>query len=377
MIRDNDELRDSIHAALDEVSEPVPSLVPGAMARIRTIDRHRPRWVLARAVSALAIAAAVGGVVLASHRAVATRQPPAATAPAATASITATVVNPASCQLPVIVYQAVEEAGFVSTATGQYTKDASASVAGLPGGGSEGTSMKPAQPSAPAMYSHVLERWLPVDAPSVAPDGRSYVWVRLMPAGSNETTFKTSELHRYDVASRRDQTLWTYAGSIKVWRWDAAGILLTTFPTWWRIDPISGAATQQPRNFRPDHFTELPGDAQNGGLGWTTFGTDDQGRPIFRIGGRDPGARDWVFVETAPGQRIWIYRGTQGDATGFDPFQAVADSTGVWFGDLTSRAVWHWQQYRGLQKYPIKGLPGNLAGGASTDVYALPAGKCQ
>ena len=290
-------------------------------------------------------------------------------------SIRPAVVNPSGCRLPIVVYQAVMEAGFVNTATGQYTKDASASVAGLPGCESAPTIMKPGRLSTPAAYSQALGRWLPVDSKSVAPDGLSYVWERLLPAGSNATTFKATELHRYDVASGTDRVLWTHDGSFSVYRWDAAGILLMA-NTWWRIDPITGTATQQPRDYRPDHFTELPGDLENGGLGWTTFGTDDLGRPIFRIGGRDPGNRDWVFVEAAPGQRIWIYRGTQGDATNFDPSSATADSTGVWFGDYMNHALWHWRQDRGLQKYPIEGLP-SPPGAAYTDVMAFPAGPCQ
>jgi len=38
-------------------------------------------------------------------------------------------------------------------------------------------------------------------------------------------------------------------------------------------------------------------------------------------------AVDWVFYETAPGHRVYIYKGIQGDATSFDPEMALVDST--------------------------------------------------
>lgn len=385
MIRD-DELRGSIHAALDEISEPVPDLVPGAMARIRTTGVRRRGWVpAAQAVGILAIVATLGGVVLASRHGVPTRQGPATSAPATTGSVAPTAVNPLSCRLPVVVTrdgggqrpQIATEAGFLNTATGQYLKDAAASVEGLPGGGSPATVLKSSQPAAPAWYSHALGHWLPVDKRSVAPDGRSYVWVRLLPVGSNYSNFQSAELHRYDVARGTDRTLWMDAGLVDVWWWDSAGILIDTAGLWWRIDPLTGAATQQPRSFYPYRFTELPGDVQNGGLAWTPFGVDDRARQIIRIGGRAPGSRDWVFVERAPGQRVWIYQGTQGDGMGFDPYKAIADSTGVWFTDYSGRVLWHWRQDNGLQRYAITGLPGNLAGAAYTEVLEDPAGPCQ
>lgn len=391
MIRDN-ELRDTIHAALDEVSEPVPGLAPAAMARIRATGARRRRWRPAlQVVGILTVAAVIGGITLASHRAVATQQGSKRPAPAVTAAVVPTAVDPTSCRLPVVVMresgrpkpQGVSEVGFVNTATGQYSKDPSASVQGLPGGGSPATIMKPGGPAMPAWYSPALGRWLPVDKRSVAPDGRSYVWVNLLPEGSNYSNFRSSELHRYDAATATDRTVWSYTGSINVWWWDSAGILLDTVPPnggidiWWRIDPSTSAAAQQPRNFNPGHLTELPGDSQNGGLASAFFGIDGQSHPIYRIGGRGAGERDWVFVETAPGQRDWIYRGTQGDATDFDPFQALADSTGVWFGSFTNRVIWHWQHDKGLQKFSVTGLPGDLAGAAYTDVYANPAGPCQ
>jgi hypothetical protein len=296
-------------------------------------------------------------------------------------------VDPSNCRLPVVVLlegrppqpQLKTEAGFVDTRSGQYTKDGSASVAGLPGGGFSGTSLKPSQPSAPVQYSDALRRWLPVGSSSLAPDGRSYVWVRLVPEGSNSSNFQKAELHRYDVASATDRTLWTYAGSIYVSRWDASGMLVTTAPLgggaglWWLVDPRTGTADQTDGRADPTRFTRLPDDPQErGGFVAGSDGRDAQGHTLFRIGSRTSGAQEWVFFETAPGQRVTIYRGKQGDATGFDPYGATGDATGIWFGDYSGHTLWHWQQDTGLKKITLTGVPSS----ANSDVYVKPAGPC-
>jgi hypothetical protein len=295
-------------------------------------------------------------------------------------------VDPLSCRLPVVVMlearppqpQVKTEAGFVDTRSGRYTRDGSASVAGLPGGGSPGTSLKPSQPSAPVQYSEALRRWLPIGGSSVAPDGRSYVWVRLLPEGSSSSNFQQAELHRYDVASATDRTLWTYAGSIYVSRWDASGILINTVPPqggvqlWWLVDPGTGTGAKTDGRADPTRLTELPGDRQNGAFGYGSLGRYAGGPTVFRIGSRNPGDQEWVFFETAPGQRVTIYRGKQGDATGFDPHETVGDATGIWFGDYNAHRLWHWQQETGLRKLTLTGLPSS----ANSDVYVNPAGPC-
>jgi hypothetical protein len=297
-------------------------------------------------------------------------------------------VDPSNCRFPVVVNSGAQlktEAGFVDTRSGHYTKDGSASVAGLPvGGNSDGTSFKPWQPAAPAWYSDALRRWIPVlGGAGLAPDGRSYLWVvRLFhslpsqPEGSSSPNFQKEELHRYDVASATDRTLWTYAGMISILRWDASGILVQTGPDppksggplWWRVDPRTGTAdrTDAPAG---SFFATLPDDPNEvGGLG-----TDSQGRKVFRLGSPTLVAPEWVFFETAPGQRVTIYRGKQGDATGFDPGPAMGDATGIWFGASSGDpTLWHWQQGTGLHKLTLTGLPGS----ANSTVYVDPAGPC-
>jgi hypothetical protein len=296
-------------------------------------------------------------------------------------------VDPSNCRLPVVVMlegrppqpQLKTEAGFVDTRSGQYTKDGSASVAGLPGGGFPGTSLKPSQPSAPVQYSDALRRWIPVGGSSLAPDGRSYAWVRLVPEGSSPSNFQKAELHRYDVASATDRTLWTYAGAIYVSRWDASGILVKAVPpqgvvqVFWLVDPRTGTADQTGGRADLTGFTRLPDDPQErDGSVSSGSGRDAQGHTVIRLGSRASGAPEWVFFETAPGQRVTIYRGKQGDATGFDPYGTVGDATGIWFGDYSGHTLWHWQQDTGLKKITLTGVPSS----ANSDVYVKPAGPC-
>ncbi len=311
-----------------------------------------------------------------------------ATVKPTTTAVPTSAVDPSNCRLPVVVMrysgppgQMATEVGFVDTRTGQYVKDSAASIADLPGGGFEGTDAKPSQPAAPAHYSATARRWLPVSGGLVAPDGHSYIWVRLLPEGSNFSNFKKSELHRYDLTAATDQTLWSYEGSIDVWRWDASGILVNTVPPtggsriWWRIDPLTGMASQQPPSTDPSRLTELPGDRQNGRFAYGGLGKDARGHTIFRIGSRQAGDQEWIFYESAPGQRVTIYKGQQGDATGFDPFRAMWDGTGIWFSDYETRGIWHWQRDTGLRKITVKGLPAPLPG-QNSSVYVNPAGQC-
>lgn len=382
-----EQFRTRLRDALGE--PPSNDLRRGLEARL-TAARARPRssvlGPLAATLALLTIAGAVG------WRLVYQRTNVPATVKRSTVATplpTAAAVDPLNCRLPVVIMresgppgQMVTEPGFVDTRTGQYTKDSSASIAGLPGGGFEGTNVKPARGSAAAWYDEVVKRWLPVGSGLVAPDGRSYVWTRLLPEGSNISTFKNVELHRYDLATGKDRWLWTYAGIMTVRQWDAAGILLETTPppsappvvVLWLVDPDTGTATQQPPRNEP-RLTELPGDRQNGGFGYEAFGNVANGRPLYRIGSRQAGDREWVFYEWAPGQRVTIYKGQQGDATAFDPLGAMEDGGGIWFGDFGTHGLWYWDQAHGLDKVVVKGVP-LLLSGANSSIYVNPAGSC-
>ncbi len=351
------------------------------------------------ATLALVMVAAMVGWRLVNQRAVT----PGVVKPSATAAALPTVaaIDPLNCRLPVVVLlqagppsQQRREVGFIETRSGRYAKDESASVAGLPGGGFPAVAGKPALPATPVSYSASLGRWLPVFPSSVSPDGRSYVWTRLLPEGTayGPNNFQKAELHRYDVATSTDRTLWTYPGAIDVFGWDASGILVETsppivrmipqrgMPIRWLLDPQTGNAAQLEIAIDPYYrLTRMPGDPiQNGTFVYSsfTYGPKFQGHPLFRIGSRDPGAPEWVLYETAPGQRVTIYRGTQGDATGFDPDHAISDATGIWFGDFSGGMLWRWQPGSGLHKLPLAGLPNRIAGPLNSNLFANPAGPC-
>jgi hypothetical protein len=360
------------------------------------------------ATLALVMVAGVVGWRLVGQRA--TTQGPVNASPTETVP-NAAVVDPMNCKLPVVVLrqagppgQQRREVGFVDTHSGRYTMDGSASIGGLPGGGFGAIAGKPAQPAMPVSYSPPLGRWLPVGRGSVAPNGRSYLWVRLLPEGTGygPNNFQKAELHVYDVLSSTDRTLWTYPGSISVFGWDASGILVETtppilaglpgagMPLWWLVDPQTGSATQQAIALgQYPRLTQLPGDPrnQNGLFVYSGFpgGAEFQGHPLFRIGSRDPGSAVWVLYETAPGQRVTIYRGVQGDAlnqgtqsnvTSFDPSVALSDPTGIWFGDYSGHELWRWQPASGLQKLLLSGLPNPIAGPPNSYVFVDPAGPC-
>jgi hypothetical protein len=274
-----------------------------------------------------------------------------------------------NCRLPVAVGS---EVGFVDTHTGRYTKDVSASVAGLPH----------SFVSRPIYYSPALKRWLPVSVSEVSPDGRSYAWVRLLPDGSTQATFKTEELHRYEVATATDQALWTSTVFVFPWRWDAAGMLVSVPPSGsnrapailWLVDPVTGAATQQVPSSHASLFSFTPVAGDPTDVSFESIGVDAEGHTIWWLSTNGKGGGvDWVFYETAPGQRVFIYRGTK-DATAPDPLAAMADSTGIWFSDYrVPNVIWHWQQGTGLRNVMVTGLP---APGLSDFPGAIPTGPC-
>lgn len=269
--------------------------------------------------------------------------------------------------------------GFLDTSSGAFTADRTASVAGLPGGGFPGTVAKPSAPSHPTFYSWTLHRWLPV-ADGVSPDQRSYVWERLLPNGRNFNDFQTLELHRYDVVSGQDRTLWTTHDQAIVLRWDASGIHVETTPMSggrtgnWLIDPLTGSASPEASQ-SPPRLTQLPTDPlQHGGFGYGSFGAFFQGHPIYEIGSRDAGSPEIVLYETAPGKRVIIYQGYHGDATNFDPLFGFDDPTGVWFTDFSGN-LWRWHPDGTLKKTTVTGLPGLLPG-SNSGRYISPAGTC-
>jgi|GEM_PF-3789027 len=116
------------------LAEPRHRQVPGAYAAVATI-----------LVAALVVAAMVVPQLLANwHVRISSPTFTPASTPGTKLPV---VVDPSNCRLPVSVergvgspYKLAFEVGFIDTRSGQYTRDAAASVAGLPGGGPSGTS---------------------------------------------------------------------------------------------------------------------------------------------------------------------------------------------------------------------------------------------
>ena len=387
-----EQFRERLKEALG--STPVSDLsgrIEAAVAGPRSRPRLRPIGSLAATAAILLVGVFAGWRLVDQHRQPASVKAGVKGIPTAVPSVNHSA-NLAVCRMPVVVMQESgppgqlrNEAGFIDTGTGQYTTDRSASVVGLPGGAFVGSDVKPSRPATPAFFSEILHRWLPVDERSISPDGKSYVWERLLPEGSNYSNFAKAELHRYDVATRTDRTLWTYAGSIAINGWESSGIQVDTEPAssggpliGWLIDPATGSAAQQPTAYNaPPRLTALPGDPlQNGGFAYGSIpGAKFRGHQLWRIGSRQSGSPELVVYETAPGQRITIYQGAQGDAMHFDPDRGLADVMGIWFTDYQGNVLWRWQPQTGLRKIVLTGLPQPISG-PNSGTYLRPAGTC-
>lgn len=301
-------------------------------------------------------------------------------------------IDPSNCTLPVIVYdqipgpdksqpwqdgsQAAKLWGFVSTRTGRFQIDPSASpVRGMPVDpvyDSSPTAARIAAPPAPALsYSAAVKRWLPVAPERVSPDGLSYAFL-----GDLQAT----TLMRYDIETGQILKLWDAGFQIGIIRWTASGILVSAAPGSsrdWLVDPVTGAHQEvQPAS------TVLP--PPSSGANLTALGTTSNGDVIHEqaiLNGAT--VTIWVYYDTAGGKRFLIYHGTGPTAnvsdvngvmwhkgTGFDPGTAVSAGAEIWFSTFApSFTLWHWDQTRGLGHVDI----------ALVDPYvleSLPAGPC-
>jgi len=266
--------------------------------------------------------------------------------PASSPTPSPAVVDPLNCRLPVGV--APDQLGFIDTRTGQFTRDTNAPATSIEA--DDGA-------LSPESYSAAAHVWVPVHATQMAPDGRSYVIT------------KGRELHIIDDATGADRTLWTGSADLLFDWWGASGIVVTEeLPSvqggkTWLVDPVTAAVVPHEP---PRWLTILPTDPH--GSGFRPLGIDAEGRYVWWMRAVDKPGIDWVFYEDATGQRVYIYKGTQGDATGFNPGVAFGDSTGIWFNNSSPAAVWHWSPDGGLHKINVTGLPASA--------IINPAGPC-
>ena len=258
--------------------------------------------------------------------------------------------------------------GFVNIPGGGFQVDPAATVAGLPVGAITGQNF----------YSAALKRWVPASAQTMSPDGLSYTYVKLLPAGATYTDATSSEVHVFDVAKSSDRKVWTSSSSVQLVSWDNAGILVSTVPfrggtvVLWRINPATGAASQAPMDADP---SLLPLSALPGGGSSSYLGSDGPGQGVFRLGSRDPGA-NYSIVVVASGRVTTLYTGTVGDSMHFDPPGVYSDADGLWLGNVGGSPVWLWSQSSGLRGFPVTGLPPSPSGYAFTSFAIIPAGAC-
>jgi hypothetical protein len=362
-------LRNRIHQALDEAIGQMPDLAPSIEHRINS--QARGRFPLAAQLAAT-LAIVFGGIILLfslHHSSVGT--PNVATS-AATAQ---PAPDSTPCALPVEVTGTFQSPGqnpditttlgFVNIPAGAFRVDPNATVQDLPA----------SDPLGPRMYSAQLKRWLPASSQTVSPDGRSYAYTRLLPAGATYSSFSSSELHVVDVPAKNDRRVWSYAGSIDLVEWSSDGILAATVPPTggvsllWRVDPGGRGASQAPNNADPTSLASF------GGGSYAYLGGDASGRAVFRSGSRDPGMRYSVFVVES-GKRTVIYSGTAGDATDFDPGGVSFDAYGIWFGNDDGTRVWLWSTSSKLQSFKVSGLPPAPQGYVNTYVTIGAVGPC-
>ena len=259
--------------------------------------------------------------------------------------------------------------GFVNIPSGTFFADPGATVQDLPAGST---------PSA-ALYSAELHRWLPATNRSISPNHRSYAYVKLTPPGATFNKATGSELHVVDGATGFDRKLWASGADIEVIEWTSSGILASTVP-WqggikllWRVDPVTGTATQVPQSADPTFFNGTP---IAGIHNYSYLGPVSEGNGVYRLGGRDAGTAYYVVTVDPGGRVTTIYGGKAGDATDFDPEGTYSDAHGLWFGNFDGTRMWLWVGSKGLQSFKVSGGPPAPAGYQYSSITFLPAGPC-
>ncbi len=357
--------RSLFRSAIGEPEVPVHLSSQARLALQQSLDRQTPRLrealaLVAALVAAVAVVATLLGPRLFTHD----QQPAGTSSPSPSPSPVATSPSPDpnACRLPIVVDDQTTEpskitAGFIDVASGQFSADTNVSFADLP---HEAT-----LPNNPpfAVYDPVVKRWLPSEP--VSPDQLSYVYVTVK-AGS-------SQLHTYDLIQHNDRIVWTFGGDISPTRWKGDGIYASTVPfaggsgLFWRIDPLSGHATNIDRATFNPYQSLITGLGQLG-----TSGLDPE-RALYTIGSRDKGTRYTNFV-IINGKRTDIYSGVNGDKMDFQPDSVSFDGPRLWFSNNDSKYLWSWTAATGLTRHTVH-IP-NAPGTAMKAVVYYLKGPC-
>src|SRR5438874_487287 len=334
-----EEFRERLRGALGEPPESLGAPMlgrPASSGAARTYPRLM--GLLAIGVAVLLILVLVGSRV--------TLRPRGNVLPAATPTgVAQLALDSMPCHLAVYVVQEADNPGqpsapatslgFVNIPSGTFFADPGAKVQDLPAGST---------PSA-ALYSAELHRWLPATNRSISPNHRSYAYVKLTPPGATFNKATGSELHVVDGATGSDRNLWASDADIEVIEWTSSGVLASTVP-WqggikllWRVDPVTGTATQVPQSADPTFFNGTP---IAGIHNYSYLGPVSEGNGVYRLGGRDAGTAYYVVTVDPGGRVTTIYGGKAGDATDFDPEGTYSDAHGLWFGNFDGTRMWLW-----------------------------------
>lgn len=247
-------------------------------------------------------------------------------------------------------------AGFVSLRSGDFAEDRSARLDKLPNSEERVTF--------PATYDPVARRWLRVPSTAVAPDHRSYAFVKARADTSQPSVW---ELRVFELDSMRDRLVWSSPGEIGHVTWSGDGIEFATAPPRggdftqaWRIAPRGGGAREIPLPpwARPIEW---------GGPDWIRAPL-----PFHDAGGR------WVLVEehgttnrginfdfsmyslVGPGgQRAQVWSGANPSAANpykaFNPLSWFLDGDRLWIGSTSADdVIYLWTAQDGLERFPVK-----------------------
>jgi hypothetical protein len=366
-MREN-EFRDRLRDALGEPPPlPAPQLTPSDAG----ISRGYPRGM---ALLAVGLAVVLVLALVASRIAL---RPTGMTQPGANGGV-AMPANAFPCSLPVEAMSVGQNPsqdlvtsvslGFVNIPGGSFQVDPAATVAGLPVGAITGQSF----------YSAALKRWVPAPIEAISPDGLSYTYIKLLPAGATYSNATSSEVHVFDVVKNSDRKVWSSSSTVIVVNWDRAGILVSVMPIGggtvllWRINPATGAVSQAPWDADP---SVLPTSAMPDGVSSMSVGSDGHGQYVHRLGSLDKGTK-YSIVVVASGKVTTLYSGTVGDSMNFDPAGVYSDGHGMWLGNVGGSPVWLWSRSSGLRSFPVTGLPPMPSGYAFTSFAIIPAGAC-
>jgi hypothetical protein len=366
-MREN-EFRDRLRDALgDPPPLPAPQLTPSDAGD----SRGYPRGM---ALVAVGLAVVLVLALVASRVAL---RPTGMTQPGAKGGV-AVPADTFPCSLPVEAMSTGENPGqdpvtsvslgFVNIPGGGFQVDPAATVAGLPVGAITGQNF----------YSAALKRWVPAPIEAMSPDGLSYTYVKLLPAGATYSDATSSEVHVFDVVKNSDRKVWSSSSSVLLLNWDSAGILVSVMPfrggtvLLWRINPATGAVSQAPMDADPSF---LPTSAMPGGGTSMSVGPDGHGQYVYRLGSLDKGTK-YRIVVVASGKVTTLYSGTVGDSMNFDPAGVYSDGHGMWLGNVGGSPVWLWSRSSGLRSFAVTGLPPLPSGYAFTSFAIIPAGAC-